>query len=198
MSTDKLSDLVAAKKQIRKKALETRMAMDNEDWLDRSVSIQSCFLDLFEGSTFEVVHLYTAMLLRNEIDTETIAIRLLQAGKQVAVPVMSFENRSLTHYLVTRKTFWRTNRWGVSEPLNGEPIAAEALDLIVVPMVAADPHCNRLGYGKGYYDTFLTETKALTVGLCFENCLFDEIPCEPHDVRLNHVITEQRFLTSPK
>lgn len=196
MITDDLSGLVRAKSQMRKKALESRMSMDNEDWLDRCERIQSCFLDLFEESTFGIVHLYTAMLLRNEIDTETLAIRLLRTGKQVAVPVMSFENRSLSHFLVTEQTLWRTNRWGVTEPINGEPVNPDAFELIVVPMVAADVRCNRLGYGKGYYDTFLAETKALTVGLCFECCLFDDIPCEPHDVRLNHVITEQRFLTA--
>lgn len=191
-----LTDITAAKKKLRKAALETRAAMDEDDWLDKAVRIESCFLDLFLDSGLQTIHLYQAMIRRNEIPTENIAIILLRAGRRVAVPVMSFESRSLTHVLVTEQTLWKPNRWGVSEPVNGKPVPQEELDLIIVPMVAADPDCNRLGYGKGYYDTFLKGTRALTVGFCFECCLYDEIPCEPHDVRLNHVITEDRFLTS--
>ncbi|AXJ01830.1 5-formyltetrahydrofolate cyclo-ligase [Cyclonatronum proteinivorum] len=190
-----LAEIREAKKKLRQEALARRMALSDDEWSERSTHIQSCFLDLFEGSTFDTVHLYTAMLLRNEIDTETLALRLLDAGKRVAVPVMSFADRSLSHFLVTRKTLWKTNRWGVSEPVDGEPVSAEDLELIVVPMVAADAACNRLGYGKGYYDTFLKETPALKVGLCFECCMVDRVPCEPHDVRLHHVITEDRFLS---
>ncbi|MCH8487603.1 MAG: 5-formyltetrahydrofolate cyclo-ligase [Candidatus Cyclonatronum sp.] len=191
-----LNDITAAKKTLRARALQTRMALSTDDWAEACARIQDCFLDLFETADFPRIHLYSAMLLRNEIDTETLAIRLLRAGKEIAVPVMSFESRTLTHFLVDEGTRWATNRWGVSEPLNGIPVNPDTFGLIVVPMVAADVHCNRLGYGKGYYDNFLKNTTALKVGLCMECCIFEQIPSEPHDVRLNHVITENRFLSA--
>jgi 5-formyltetrahydrofolate cyclo-ligase len=60
-------------------------------------------------------------------------------------------------------------------------------------MAAADKRGNRLGYGKGFYDRFLLQTTALKVGFVFDEFLFDEIPVEEFDVKLDVIITEEEL-----
>lgn len=65
-------------------------------------------------------------------------------------------------------------------------------DAIIVPIVAFDDTCNRLGRGGGWYDRFLaTQTHALKIGLAYELQHLTAIPCEPHDIALDSICTEK-------
>ena len=68
-----------------------------------------------------------------------------------------------------------------------------AIGLVLVPGLAFDAQGRRLGYGGGYYDRFLRQTAAPRVGLTFDCLLLDEVPEEPHDVRVDVVLTELRL-----
>ncbi len=80
------------------------------------------------------------------------------------------------------------NRFHIAEP-QGEPIDPQVIDLIIVPAVALDPQGHRLGRGKGFYDRLLSTTEAFTIGVVMECQVVDNVPCEPHDISLNAVIT---------
>jgi 5-formyltetrahydrofolate cyclo-ligase len=66
--------------------------------------------------------------------------------------------------------------------------------LILVPGVAFDLHGGRLGRGKGYYDRLLKELRGTTCGVAFDQQVVEAIPVEPHDVRLDHVLTPTRWI----
>jgi 5-formyltetrahydrofolate cyclo-ligase len=78
-------------------------------------------------------------------------------------------------------------QWGIREP-DGDRVDPATVDLVVVPGVAFTLAGDRLGHGKGYYDRVLAGSNAPTVGACFTEQIVDELPVEPHDVRLQHVI----------
>jgi len=65
----------------------------------------------------------------------------------------------------------------------------ESIDIIIVPGIAFDKANNRMGRGKAYYDRFLNPLKSLKIGVCFSFQLFDEIPADEHDIRMDMVIT---------
>jgi 5-formyltetrahydrofolate cyclo-ligase len=69
----------------------------------------------------------------------------------------------------------------------------KSIDLVMVPGVAFDRRCARMGHGKGYYDKLLENTRPETplIALAFECQLFPEIPVAPHDVFMNKIITEK-------
>jgi 5-formyltetrahydrofolate cyclo-ligase len=67
--------------------------------------------------------------------------------------------------------------------------------LIIVPLLAADKNFNRLGYGKGFYDRFLEKEEATRVGLLFDEFIFDSIPVEDFDEKLDILISEKRLLS---
>ncbi|MDE5726653.1 MAG: 5-formyltetrahydrofolate cyclo-ligase [Duncaniella sp.] len=83
----------------------------------------------------------------------------------------------------------------IEEPTGDDTASVDDMELVVVPAVAYDRRGNRVGRGKGYYDRLLRETRALKVGVGYDFQLMDEdIPAEPHDVRVDVVITETRLL----
>ena len=82
-------------------------------------------------------------------------------------------------------------KYGILEPSKAcRVIAPEEIDLIVVPAVCYDRRGYRLGRGAGYYDRLLMTYPGETVGLCRERFLQEEVPREPHDVRVMTVVTE--------
>ena len=74
------------------------------------------------------------------------------------------------------------------------------LDVVIVPAVAYDNKCYRLGYGGGFYDRFLENLRkdAVTIGIAFDLQIFDEVPKEAHDAQLDYIVTESRILTPNK
>lgn len=88
---------------------------------------------------------------------------------------------------------WRKGAYGIREPIpeKGEVINPEEIDMVICPLTAFDECCNRLGMGGGYYDRFLPKcTKAVKIGAAFMAQKTKEVPMEPHDIRLDMVVTE--------
>ncbi|MBR6432730.1 MAG: 5-formyltetrahydrofolate cyclo-ligase [Muribaculaceae bacterium] len=84
------------------------------------------------------------------------------------------------------------NPFHIAEPV-GDAVDCSILDAIIVPGVAFDCHCNRMGRGKGFYDRLLSRGKLYTIGVCHDCQLLDEIPCEPHDRPLDCVVSPTHF-----
>jgi len=87
------------------------------------------------------------------------------------------------------------HRFGMLEPTPDVPkVDPESIDLVLVPGVAFDWRGGRIGFGGGYYDRFLPTTPALRVGITYECCLIDELPCEEYDQRMDWVMTSARAI----
>lgn len=90
----------------------------------------------------------------------------------------------------------------IEEPTGANTIDPNELELIIVPGVAYDRKGNRLGRGKGFYDRLLSDINATKIGVGYEFQLFDEIPAESHDVKMDAVITQNQCIiirdVSPK
>jgi len=87
--------------------------------------------------------------------------------------------------------------YGIPEPKDSaQVVLPENIDVILVPGLAFDRSGNRLGYGKGYYDHYLLalSQEALVVGIGYDECLYDEIPAEDHDVRMDYIVTPTEVL----
>jgi 5-formyltetrahydrofolate cyclo-ligase len=113
----------------------------------------------------------------------------LPAEKLIAFPRVG-ENGKLSFH--SASTF-KVGAFGVSEPMGGAP--APPPDLVIVPGLAFDPTGARLGRGKGYYDRWLDANPAVeTLGVCFSCQILEKLPAEPHDARVNAILTEQGFI----
>ena len=80
----------------------------------------------------------------------------------------------------------------IEEPEGVDTVDMDTIDLVVVPAVAYDRQCNRVGRGRGYYDRLLRDTRAVKVGVAYDFQLMDEVPYDDNDVPVDIVITDRR------
>lgn len=181
------------KKNLRRLLLERRKDLSHEVRCSAGSGIQRAFMESDEFAAASVVALYAP--IHNEVETGEVFIRALAMDKSVLYPAVTPEG--LLFRITPGPAFLRKGAFGIMEP-SDECLAAppSAADLIVVPGVAFDLRGHRLGYGKGYYDKTLhmLEGQGRLVGFCYDFQLVEKIPEEPHDVRLDMVITEQRLV----
>lgn len=133
-------------------------------------------LKSFEWEQYTYVHVYIPLEKFNEPDTIPFIswIREYSPHIHLVTSQSDFKTGEMKHYLLEDTTQLVENHWGILEPLVGEAIAEEMLDVILVPLLVVDSRGNRVGYGKGFYDRFMGKCRAdvLTIGISF----YDVVP----------------------
>lgn len=117
----------------------------------------------------------------------------LRRGKDCYLPVVRGRELEFRRFQPGR-TLHR-NRYGIPEPRDTEPRDARRLDVILLPLVAFDLDCNRLGMGAGFYDRALAtkhHRSPLRIGIAYELQRIPQLPVDPWDVPLHGVVTESR------
>lgn len=124
--------------------------------------------------------------LPDELDVSEL-VGALAEDNEVYLPVVDGErSMSLARY----DGSWEKGAFGIQEPTGSRYSAAEVSpEVCLVPLRAFDDDLNRLGRGKGYYDAFFTSCDCLRIGLAFGCQKVEKIPVEPHDVKLDLVVT---------
>lgn len=181
-----------SKKVLRTYYLNKRKALANEAHAAGSLALaQQCLsLPLWDKSIF---HLFMSIQRQKEVDTHPLLTLLQGRDKQVVLPKV--EGKTLLHFLLTDDTLLKENTWGIAEPQQGIPITPAQLEVVFVPLLAFDKKGHRVGYGKGFYDSFLAECPKTTckIGLSF----FAPIPeiegIEKTDIPLDYVVTPSKI-----
>ena len=94
-------------------------------------------------------------------------------------------------YTITPQTAFALGTYGVLEPVDGEPVSPAQIDLVIVPLLAADTAGYRLGFGGGYYDRYLSRYTGNTIGICYKEQLSPiPLPHEAHDVALKKILSD--------
>lgn len=185
----------AEKAQLRQTIRELRRNLPDVDkarWNGR-IAESFCSWPLYQQC--RTVMFYLAM--PDEAQTAALIQDALQRGKQVCAPLLGEARGSMSAAAITDLAALVTGRYGLQmpDPHRARLVAPECIDLVVAPGIAFTPAGYRLGMGAGYYDRFLPKTAACVwLGLCWECQLTDDIPCEPHDVRLHYILTENRLI----
>lgn len=176
-----------SKKDIRKSVLELRKHMPQEEWEEKSHNIYEklvahpFFLDSEE--------IYCYIDYRNEVATKKIIETAWSANKKVAVPKIS--NDDMEFYYINHFEELTSGYCRILEPTS-QTIANGNRVLVIMPGAVFDHHRNRIGYGKGFYDRYLSKYPEFhTIALGFELQCVEEIPCESHDIRPEILITEE-------
>jgi 5-formyltetrahydrofolate cyclo-ligase len=118
----------------------------------------------------------------------------LRAGKHCYLPVVTGKSLEFRRYERGRRL--RRNRFGIPEPHATHQRAAHQLDVILMPLVAFDEGCNRLGMGAGFYDRALAAREKnipLRIGVAHELQKIAQVPTDPWDIPLDAVVTERRI-----
>jgi len=128
-----------------------------------------------------------------EIDPAPVVARLRAVGARIAYPRVCGPGEIALHWAEDEEL--TPGYCGILEPADDAPVADPAdIDLVLVPGVAFDEECHRLGMGGGFYDRLLPRLHAgaVSVGLAFDEQIVERVPREEHDVRLDAVVTPGR------
>jgi len=155
------------KKKLRLTYTDKRNSLPPETREQKSLDIANRCLKLPIWD-FQFYHIFLSIPEKNEVDTSFLLTVLQGKDKDIAVPKVSGEGE-LIHYLLTDATVFRTSKWGIPEPISGVQIAPEQLEVVFLPLLAFDMEGYRVGYGGGFYDSFLSRCRenVLKVGLSF-------------------------------
>ena len=171
---------------LRKKYREIRSSVAEREKMSESI----CKL-LLDSSFYENADIvFTYWATDSEADTRMIIHRAFEDGKLVAIPKCSDRNGNMKFYYIDSAEDVTVGMYGITEP-SGDREATDFTDnsLCIVPALSYDSEGYRLGYGKGYYDRFLSSFSGITAGLCFEECLTERLPRNEFDKKVDYIIT---------
>ena len=160
-------------------------ALDSRQRLRASAAIFSAVERLPEFRAARTVAVFAA--LPDEPATDEVLARWASA-RRVVLPRV--EGDAMRFY-ACRPDALVFGAFGILEPQGERPCPAGEIDLVVCPGVAFTADGRRLGRGRGYYDRYLGDPafRGFRVGVCYAHQLVDDLPVEPHDVRMDRVIT---------
>lgn len=192
MTPNKLLD----KRELRKETIQRRDRIPPEVRAIKDREIMERLVTYRPYTEAGTVMLFASF--RTEVNTFPIIKRALQEGKKVALPRVNRSQKVLDLYYIESLEQLERGCMGIQEPVVApERIAmAEDMEVIVLPGVAFDEHGGRIGYGGGYYDRLLDSLQnvPLLVAIAYEEQIVDEIPLEPHDKRVQVIITDNRVI----
>ncbi len=191
------------KKELRVKYKELRTHFSQKEIETKSLAIANRLLSLSNlpdgsqvwGKTY--FHLFLTIEEQKEIDTEFILHILQGKDKEIVVSKSDFATLEMIHYLLTDNTKLKKNEYNIPEPIDGLEVPATKIDVVFVPLLAFDVKGNRVGYGKGFYDKFLSQCKPETIkiGLSFFEVEENIDDLSENDIQLNYCVTPSEIYT---
>lgn len=182
------------KSELRKKykALRAELSSDFIESQSLAIANQLLSLDIWDKTYF---HLFLSISEQKEIDTEFLLHVLAGKDKEVVVSKSDFTTHKMMHYLLTENTKFIKNAYNIQEPVDGIEVPVSKIEVVFVPLLAFDSKGNRVGYGKGFYDIFLSECTPETIKIGLS--LFDAEPtvedASDIDVSLDYCVTPGRI-----
>ena len=170
------------------KALRNALSENEIEEMSLAVANKILTLPIWEKTYF---HIFLPITEQKEVNTEFILHLLSGKDKEIIVSKADFTTRNMTHFLLTDNTRIKKNAYNIPEPIDGIEVHSQKIDVVFVPLLTFDKKGHRVGYGKGFYDKFLSECKpdAIKIGLSFfepEELITDVFE---GDVKLDYCVT---------
>lgn len=181
------------KKQEIRKEVKRRRAEANAELLHAaSLRVLEQFKEL--PAYKEAALLLAYVDAKREVETRLLMQQAWEDGKKVAAPRV--DGGGIMHYYyVGSLEDLEPGSFGIMEPKKDCPLCEAEKGLLLMPGVAFDEKCHRVGYGGGYYDRYLEKHPGLVhIALAFEFQIFDEVPFEEHDILPEMIVTDVRIL----
>lgn len=182
------------KAEIRKRILETRNRLTDDDIISKSNAIIQKLFKTSEYIASDNILLYADY--NHEVMTRSIFEDAVFHHKKVYFPKSDGHTNTMSFYHTTSVTQLESGFKGIPEPIEDLHLCykfnAKENTLVILPGVAFDISGFRLGYGKGFYDKFLSDKCHLSkIAIAFACQIVNDLPHEPHDIKMDKIITEE-------
>ena len=183
------------KTELRALYLDKRKKLSKDEVGLFSQKIFSHFNESFPLSEGQKVHVFLSISKFNEVDTRDFVKECWSRGVDVYVPKMIGENIIAVKY--SENTPMVQNSWGILEPASNQDSEIKNFDYVIMPLLYADKKGNRVGYGKGFYDRFLSQlnpnVKKVGVGFFSPAETIDDVSM--YDIPLNYLVTPEEVVS---
>ena len=180
------------KKQLRTSLLAKRSALDPVERQAHDEAILRRLTAMPEVQAAGTILLY--LDFRGEPSSDAMIRWGLAAGKRICAPKTIVEERRLIPLRINDPDDLIHGAYGIREPHDTEEARVDITDIdaVILPGVGFDRRGGRLGYGGGYYDRFLPQLRpeVVKIAVAYELQILPEVPLEPHDTKLNALVTE--------
>jgi len=180
------------KKDIRKIYKEKRLQLSHS----QKAKMDDLLLIEFQQLAIaipSVIMTYSPLEKMNEFDPTYITdhCRFKNPDQVLVYPVMNEKDNTIHAVSTHIDSSFELNKYEIAEPVDGEPIFTDIIEMVLVPLLAFDINGNRIGYGKGYYDRFLAECDPACIKIGFS--YFEPVELisdiDGYDIKLDHCIT---------
>ena len=187
------TDLQIKKDKIRKEILAKRNILSDKDINKKS--------DLIIKNLASYIENIQNIMIFMDMKTEVKITKLLELYPKKNFFISKITNSKNREMKINKynKNELILHKFGYYESSSNDFYDEEILDVVIVPGLAFDSKKNRIGFGGGYYDTFLEKVrkknnKVLFIGVCYDFQIIDNIPTEKHDVTLDFVVSENKII----
>ena len=178
-----------SKKELRTLCKKKREAIKNKE--EKNAEIVRKILAVPEVQNADALFVFYP--LKDEVNLLPVAEHAWRIGKKVGFPLCEDKDGRMTFRLVSSLSELADGHFGTKEPSFEAPEILPENAVIFLPALAVDKKGYRLGYGKGYYDRYLSKYakyRPYTVGVVFKDLIFDEIPHDEHDVPCDAIVCD--------
>ena len=187
------TDLQIKKDEIRRQILEKRNNLSSKEVDKKSELIIENLAPYLKNA--QNIMIFTDM--KNEVRI-TKLIELYPEKNFFISKIVNSKNREMKINKYNENELV-LHKFGYYESSSDDFYDEKILDIVVVPALAFDSSKNRIGFGGGYYDTFLNKVRGknkntLFIGVCYDFQMIEEVPIEGHDITLDLVINESEVL----
>lgn len=181
------------KTSIRKDMIMRRRTMEPYEREVANKAIYHKVISLIVSCNPKVVFLYASM--EEEVDTHAIINYCIQQGIRVALPKVVAKGQH-EFYTINHREDLVVGAYGLMEPKGDEELSAfpSEEDIIFVPGVVFDESCNRIGFGGGYYDRYLSGSEGYFIALAYNYQIIQHIDVEETDIPMDRIITDKRII----
>ncbi|CRF31732.1 5-formyltetrahydrofolate cyclo-ligase [Brachyspira suanatina] len=191
------SNIKEAKNLIRESFKLIRNNLDSDFIKEKSTVIFKKFRNIVNINKFNSISVYIDF--NNEVPTKEIIEYALKNNIKVSVPfLIDNHNMKLKYINDYNKDINKNTKFGCGEPFEHcKDCNINEISMFIIPALAFDEKCNRLGFGRGYYDNMLKRNKnALRVGLAYDYQILPSIPKDDNDEILDIIISESKVITA--
>ena len=186
------------KAELRKKYMQKRKALSTDEAFLLSKKIFENFMGYFKPEEGEKVHLFIPILEKKEINTQIFIDYFLKQNIRVFVPKVVADQ--LIHIEIFEDTIFENSHWGIPEPVSNEDSGETFFHYVITPLLYCDTKGNRVGYGKGFYDSFFEniseDVKKIGVNYFNPDENIDDV--WENDIPLDYLVTPTDVLSFGK
>ncbi|MDQ1098587.1 MULTISPECIES: 5-formyltetrahydrofolate cyclo-ligase [Chryseobacterium] len=183
------------KAELRKKYMQKRQALSIDEAFLLSEAVFMNFTAYFNPLPGQSVHIFIPIRKFREIDTQPFIDYCLSRGIRVFVPKV--DGTRMISVEITEETVFAVNHWGISEPVSDQDAGFSHFDYIITPLLYADNKGNRVGYGKGFYDSLFSslsgESKKIGINYFNPDELIEDV--WEYDIPLDYLVTPTEVLS---